>query len=144
MKKLLNTEVPEDRPGLISYDSYWQYIEADTSLKSNPDIREVMTKSKILQDRIENAFTRPTYKTVALRIVYALSVNRLTTGDIYTKLGVTSEELRDGLFLFHPSVADEDGDFLRTSIESILKEILKTVSWQFISFNDANGHYYIV
>lgn len=143
MKKLLNTEVPEDRPGLISYDSYWQYIEADTSLKSNPDIREVMTKSKILQDRIENAFTRPTYKTVALRIVYALSVNRLTTGDIYTKLGVTSEELRDGLFLFHPSVADEDGDFLRTSIESILKEILKTVSWQFISFNDANGQYYI-
>ncbi|MDF9408590.1 MAG: hypothetical protein A4E52_01653 [Pelotomaculum sp. PtaB.Bin013] len=142
MKKLLNREVPGDQPGLISYDSYWPYIENDPSLKSNPDIREVMSKSKILQDRIQNAFTRPVYKPMALRIVRALSVHRLTTGDINARLGVTSEELRDNLFLY-VALPEEDSTFLRTTIETVLKEILKTVSWQFISFNEANGQYYL-
>ncbi|MHB8065550.1 MAG: DUF6079 family protein, partial [Ruminiclostridium sp.] len=142
IKKLLEQELPKNKPGLISYDSYWQYIEADTSLKSNPDIREVMTKSKILQDRIQNAFTKPIYKPVALRIVQALSVNRLTTGDIYAKLGATSEELRDTLFL-HVDLPEQEASFLRSTIETVLKEILKTVSWQYISFNEANGQYFI-
>ncbi|WP_003539947.1 DUF6079 family protein [Desulfotomaculum nigrificans] len=142
MKKLLAQEVPANQPGLISYDSYWPYIENDPSLKSNPDIREVINKSKILQDRIQNAFTRPVYKPMALRIVQALSVHRLTTGDINAKLGVTSEELRDTLFLYVP-IPEEDSTFLRTTIETVLKEILKTVSWQFISFNEANGQYYL-
>ncbi len=142
IKKLLEQEVTKDKPGLISYDSYWQYIEADTSLKSNPDIREVMMKSKILQDRIQNAFTKPVYKPVALRIVRALSVNRLTTGDIYSKLGATSEELRDTLFL-HVELPEQEAGFLRSTIETVLKEILKTVSWQYISFNEANGQYFI-
>ncbi|MDD4238041.1 MAG: DUF6079 family protein [Desulfotomaculaceae bacterium] len=142
MKKLLDQDVPNEQPGLISYDSYWPYIENDPSLKSNPDIREVMLKSKILQDRIQNAFTRPVYKPMALRIVMALSVHRLTTGDINAKLGVTSEELRDSLFLY-VALPEEDSTFLRTTIETVLKEILKTVSWQFISFNEANGQYYL-
>lgn len=142
MKKLLKQEVPAEQPGLISYDSYWPYIENDPSLKSNPDIREVMTKSKILQDRIQNAFTRPVYKPMAIRIVRALSVHRLTTGDINAKLGVTSDELRDNLFLY-VSMPEEDSTFLRTTIETVLKEILKTVSWQFISFNESNGQYYL-
>jgi hypothetical protein len=142
MKKVLGQEVPLDQPGLISYDSYWQYIENDSSLKSSPDIREVMMKSKILQDRVQNAFTKPVYKPLALRIVRALSVNRLTTGDIYAKLGVTSEELRDSLFL-HVDLPEQDAGFLRSTIETVLKEILKTVSWQYISFNEANGQYYL-
>lgn len=142
MKKLLAQEVPPDRPGLISYDSYWQYIESDTSLKAHPDIREVLLKSKILQDRVQNALTKPVYKPLALRIVRALSVNRLTTGDIYSKLGITSEELRDSLFLY-ADLPEQDTEFLRSTIETVLKEILKTVSWQFISFNEANGQYYI-
>ena len=142
MKKLLDQELPSDQPGLVSYDSYWQYIENDTSLRSNPDIREVMMKSKILQDKVQNAFTKPVYRPIAMRIVRALSVNRLTTGDIYTKLGVTSEELRDTLFL-HVDLPEPDAGFLRTTIETVLKEILKTVSWQYISFNETNGQYYI-
>ncbi len=142
MKKLISQDVPQDNPGLVSYDSYWQYIENDMSLKSNPDIRKVMEKSKILQDRVQNAFTKPVYKPVALRIVRALSVNRLTTGDIYTKLGATSEELRDTLFLY-TQLPEQDAEFLRSTIEAVLKEILKTVSWQYISFNEANGQYFI-
>ena len=142
IKKLLDQEVPENKPGLISYDSYWPYIENDPALKSDPDIREVRSKSKILQDKIQSAFTKPIYRPMALRIVKALSVLRLTTGDIYAKLGATSEELRDTLFL-HMELPEEDAQFLRSTIEAVLKEILKTVSWQYISFNEQNGQYYL-
>lgn len=118
IKKLINEEVPENKPGLISYDSYWPYIENDPALKSNPDIREVRSKSKILLDRIQNAFTRPVYRPMALRVVQALSVLRLTTGDIYAKLGATSEELRDTLFLHVENLPEEDAQFLRATIEA--------------------------
>jgi len=71
-----------------------------------------------------------------------LSVHRLTTGDIYAPIGVTAEELRDDLCLYLP-LPEEDAEFLKTTIESILREILRTVSGQFISFNQDNGQYYL-
>ncbi len=84
MKKVMDQEVPQERPGVISYDSYWPYIENDASLKGNADVKEVMNKTKILQDRIQNAFTRPMYRPLAMRIIHALAVFRLTTDDIYS------------------------------------------------------------
>ncbi|MBC7345104.1 MAG: ATP-binding protein, partial [Clostridia bacterium] len=92
--------------------------------------------------RVQQAFTRPQYKPVALRIIHALSVHRLTTGDIYAPIGVTAEELRDDLCLYLP-LPEEDAEFLKTTVESILREILRTVSGQFISFNQDNGQYYL-
>lgn len=142
IRKLLDEDVPENAPGVISYDSYWPHLISDVSHRSDPDLREVMQKSETLQDRIEHAFTKPVYKPMALRIVRALSVHRLTTGDIYAKLGLTAEELRDSLFLY-VDLPEEDAIFLRTTIETVLKEILKTVSWQYISFNEQNGQYYL-
>jgi hypothetical protein len=142
MKKLLDREVPEQEPGLIAYDSYWQNLRDNPSFRSIPEIREVIEKSQVLENRIQQAFTRPQYRPVALRIIHALSVHRLTTGDIYSPLGVTAEELRDDLCLFL-SLPEEDADFLKTTIESVLREILRTVSGQFISFNQDNGQYYL-
>lgn len=142
MRKILNDEVPVDQPGLISYDSYWPYIEADKGLKTNPDVKAVMSKAHILLDRIENAFTRPVYRPMAKRIIQALSVFRLTTDNIYSRLGVTPDELRDQLFL-HADLPEQESEFLRTTIESVLREILKTVSYQYISVNKENGQYYL-
>ena len=142
MRNLLNVEVPNDQPGFISYDSYWPYIEGDKALKSNPSVKEVMSKASTLLDRIDNAFTRPTYRPMARRIVQALSVFRLTTDNIFSKVGVTADELRDQLFL-HAQLPEEDSEFLRSTIESVLKEILKTVSYQYISVNQENGQYYL-
>jgi predicted ATPase len=142
MKQLMDNDVPVDSSGVVSFDSYWTHIENDPSLKASPTIREVRNKSDILQDKIKSAFTKKIYQPMALRIVKALSIHRLTTGDIYTKLGLTSEELRDQLFLFI-NIPEKDSVFLQRTIESVLKEILKTVSYQYISFNEDNGQYYI-
>lgn len=142
MKKLLDKEVPNEQPGFISYDSYWPYIEGDKALKANPNVKEVMSKATILLDRIENAFTKPVYRPMAYRIVQALSVFRLTTDNIFSKVGVTAEELRDQLFLY-AQLPEEDSEFLRGQIEVVLKEIQKTVSYQYISVNQENGQYYL-
>ena len=109
-EKLLDQEVPEDRPGLIAYDSYWTNLRENPSFRAVPDIKAVIDCSQVLESRIEQAFTRPAYKPMALRIIHALSVHRLTTGDIYPPLGATAEELRDALCLYQPGIEDLGGD----------------------------------
>lgn len=144
IEKLLDADVPENSPGVVSYDNYWLYILGDRTLRTDRDVREVMEKSDVLMDRIENGFVKgkASYKPLARRIVRALSVFRLTTDDIKVKLGVSSAELRDQLFLYDELV-DLDPDNLNARIEAALNEIMKAVSYQFISFNRDNGQYYL-
>ena len=142
IRRLVGQDVPNDEPGVIAYDSYWSYLKDNPSFRAIPEIREVVQKSEVLEGRIQQAFTRPQYRPTALRIVHALSVHRLTTGDIYAPIGATAEELRDDLCLILP-MPEREAEFLKTMVETILKEILKTVSGQFINFNKENGQYYL-
>lgn len=142
ISRRLDEEVPEDRPGLISYDDYWQFLQQDPALRSIPEVREVIDKSQVLEERVEAAYTRPAYRPLALRIIHALSVLRLSTGDIYAPLGVTPQELRNGLCL-HVQLPEPDPDFLLGTVEAALKEIVRTVSGQFISHNPENDQYYL-
>jgi len=107
-----------------------------------PEIKEVIDKSKVLEDRIQQAYTQPKYKSVAVRIIHALSVHRLTTSDIFAPLGATAEELRDDLCLILPT-PEKDAAFLKTLVEKTLVEILRTVSGQFITVNKENNQYYL-
>ncbi|MBU4489695.1 MAG: ATP-binding protein [Actinobacteria bacterium] len=146
MKKLLDHDVPDDRPGLIAYDTYWTNLRENPSFRAVPDIKAVIDCSQVLESRIQQAFTRPAYKPMALRLIHALSVHRLTTGDIYTTLGATAEELRDGLCLYQPGIEELGGDpadDLLSQVETVLREIHKTVSGQFISSNPDNRQFYL-
>lgn len=115
MGKLLDQEVPEDRPGLIAYDSYWTNLRENPSFRAVPDIKAVIDCSQVLESRIEQAFTRPAYKPMTLRIIHALSVHRLTTGSLDAPLGVTAEELRDALCLYQPGIEELGGDLADSS-----------------------------
>ncbi|NLJ38119.1 MAG: ATP-binding protein [Candidatus Atribacteria bacterium] len=146
MKKLLEQSIPAEYPGLIAYDNYWNNLRENASFRAIPEVRAVIDCSQSLESRIVQAFTRPQYRTLALRIIHALSVHRLTVGDIYSPVGATSEELRDSLCLFQEGVEELGGnpaDDLLTQIEATLKEIFKTVSGQFISYNPDNRQYFI-
>lgn len=146
MKKMLDREVPATRPGLIAYDTYWSNLRENPSFRAVPDIRAVIDCSQVLEARIQQAFTRPTYKPMAMQVIHALSVHRLTTGDIYATLGATAMELRDGLCLYQPGVEDLGGDpadDLLSQVETVLREIHKTVSGQFISSNPDNRQFYL-
>ncbi len=146
MTRLLTRELPADRPGLIAYDGYWATLRENPSFRTVPDIKAVIDCSQVLESRIEQAFTRPAYKPMALQIIHALSVHRLTTGDLHAALGATAEELRDGLCLYQPGIEDLGGDpadDLLSQVETVLREIHRTVSGQFISSNPDNRQYYL-
>lgn len=142
MRGLLDQEVPADQPGLISYDDYWQNITENPSLRSLEDVAQVVEKSNVLEGRIRNAYTRPNLLPMATRIIHALSVQRLTTNDIHARLGVTAEELRDGLCLYTP-IPEKSAEFLVDQVQVALREIMKTVQGQFLSYGEENGQYYL-
>lgn len=146
MNKILNADVPEDYPGVIAYDSYWNELSGDASYRTLPDIRQIIDVSSVLQERIESSFTRPAYKGMAHRIIDALSLHRLTMNDVHTPVGATARELRDTLCLYQPGIEELGGDpaeDLLSQVETVLREIHKTVSGQFISANPDNHQYYL-
>ncbi|MGI9345575.1 MAG: DUF6079 family protein, partial [Gammaproteobacteria bacterium] len=146
MNKLLNAEIPTDYLGVIAYDSYWTELGADAVYRTLPDIRNVIDVSNVLQDRINRSFTSPGYKDMALRIIEALSLHRLTVNDIHSPMGATAQELRDTLCLYQPGIENLGGDpadDLLSLVETVLREIHKTVSGQFISSNPDNHQYYL-
>lgn len=58
IRRLIDQPVPADQPGLIAYDSYWETLRDNPSFRSAPDIKEVIDKSKVLEDRIQQAYTQ--------------------------------------------------------------------------------------
>lgn len=147
MQKILDQELPEDHPGLISYDSFWETVRSNQVLRADPNIKPVIKVAEVLSERVSKGFTRPAYTQIAHRIINALSVHRLTTGgDLYTPVGPAARELRDSLCLFHPEAAKmggEPADNLLTVIQTTLREITKTVNGQFISRTPDTEQYYL-
>ncbi|HPS70477.1 MAG TPA: DUF6079 family protein [Candidatus Cryosericum sp.] len=142
MTQLLDQDVPEDHPGLITYDAYWSTLSSNLSLKANPAVRPVFDRVGTIQGRIDGSFPQPLYKPLAVRIVDALAVLRLTTSDADSKVGASSTELRDDLMLYLPDLPQQDPDFLRITVEKVLKDVRTTVG-QFIMQNAENGQWYI-
>ena len=142
IKEIFNKEVPADKPGVISFDDYWPAIKSNGLLKSDVTISRVVGASGQLEEIVNRSFTKAAYKPMALQIIYALSVHRLTTNGLDVQFGLTAENLKDDLCLYLP-MPEQDADFLLGAVNATLKEIMKTVSGQFIIHNDANNQYYI-
>ena len=140
--RLLDQDVPTDQPGLVAYDHYWSVLRDNPSMRGLPNVAEVIEKSAVLEGRIVNAYTRPNLRPMALRIVHGLSVLRLTTDDIHAPLGATPVELRDNLCLW-TAMPERTADFLLDQVRVALREIEKTVSGQYITYNEANDQYYL-
>ena len=147
IQAILNTDVPDDRPGLIGYDKFWETVTSNSVLRSDPNIGPVLKVSEVLAERVQKAFSRPAYKAMAQRVIAGLSVQRLTTGgDIYVPVGPTAIELRDSLCLYQPGIEEmggEPADDLLTAVQTTLREVVKTVNGQFISKAPDTEQYYL-
>ena len=147
MLAIFDQDVPTDKPLFICYESFWNTIKVNSVLRADPNIKEVMRVSEVLESRVQQAFTRPAYKAMALRLINALAVHRLTTGgDIHVPIGPTAAELRDALCLFQPGVEDMPGDpaeNLLSMVQTVMREVLKTVNGQFISRSADTEQYYL-
>jgi hypothetical protein len=142
MEQLLDLDVPEDHPGLITYDTYWSVLSGNLVLKANPTVRVVFDRVGTIHGRIDGSFPQPLYQPLAVRIIDALAVLRLTASDADSKVGASSGELRDDLMLYLPQLPQQDPDFLKTTIDKVLKDIRMTVG-QFVMQNTENGQWYI-
>ena len=142
IKNIFNTNVPEDAPGVISFDDYWPAIKSNGLLKSDVTISRVVNASSQLEEIINRAFPKKAYKHLAIKMIYALSVHRLTTNGLDVQFGLTAENMKDDLCL-HLPMPEQDADFLLGIVKATLRDIMTTVSGQFIIYNDANNQYYI-
>ena len=144
--KLAKDEVPTDEPGILSFDSFWAHIQDNPQFRSNPDVKATLDCTAVLEAKVTSAFPKKQYRPLALRVIRGLAVHRLTTSDVNVPIGLTPEELRDGLCLFHAMAAELGGapaDDLLSIVEVTLKEIRTTVSGQFISQNQDNRQVFI-
>ena len=141
IRRIINEEVTSDAPGIISFDTYWGFIKENLALRTDANIKEVVDKSEMLEDIVTRAFPKKLYKSLAIQIINALSVHRLTTGDISIRAGLTAENLRDDLCLYLKGMPDQSSDTLQSIIQITLKDIMTTVSGQFIEHNAENGQY---
>ena len=144
-KKRLDETVPEDRLELIAYDSYWEKLRGDPALQQVPEIEAVITFSRGLESALQKSFPLPESKAMARRLLWALSVHRLTTDDIYSQAGTTPTELRDQLCLFQPGLEKMEGapaDHLLAQISSVLQAVHQSVGRHRVSSNpDTQQHY---
>ena len=58
IKGIFNTEVPQNAPGIISFDDYWPAIKSNGLLKSDVTISRVVNASQQLEDIINRAFPK--------------------------------------------------------------------------------------
>ena len=140
---ILDDDVTDASPGILSFDSYWKFIKENFSYRADANIKEVVEKSGLLEGIINRSFPKKLYKPLAIKIINALSVHRLTTGDIQVRVGLTSENLRDDLCLYLPGLPDQSSDTLQTLVQAVLRDIMTTVSGQFIDYDSDNGQYYL-
>lgn len=142
MTALLDREVPADQPGIIAFDAYWRILAEDPAYRTLPEVRTVQDKVRVLTDRIRLAPEMKDYREAALRMIDGLAVHRLTVGDLYAPIGMTPAEIRDRLCLYLP-IPEQDADFLLATVETVLREISRVVSGQFISHNRENDQYFL-
>jgi Family of unknown function (DUF6079) len=143
MKGLLDEDVPEHAPGLVCYDRYRARMSDDPSVRSVPEVREVLDKADVLRSRVEKALATPAYVPTAVRIIDGLAVHRLTTEDIDAPIGATTRELCDDLCLLPDGLPEPDAAFLAQVVETVIDEIIRAVSGQFITQNPDNGQVYL-
>jgi hypothetical protein len=143
VRSIIDEEVPQNEPGIKSYDSYWKYIKENLAKKAEPEIKEVLDKSGVLEDIINRSFTsKAIYKPIAIQIIYALSVHRLTTGSLDVRSGLTVQNMKDDLALYIDTPI-KDEEFLLSTVQSVMKAIMDTVSGQFIEYNKDNEQYFL-
>lgn len=125
VERLLDKTIPVDSPGLIAYDSYWDELRRDPLLGRLPEVEAVVRCGAILEDRIR-AVSRATHMFMALRVIDALCIQRLLSGELRSVHGATPRELRDTLWLYTSSAEASEGD-PADALASCVTEVLTSI-----------------
>lgn len=137
-----NQEVPENEPGLICYDAYWQDIAMSADLRANPDVRRVSEVMEIVNQKIDTNFTgaRSGKKILAKRIASATAI-KILQADLNKLNGVTAETLVDDL-CYLDAFCDER-ELLIDVISTTANNIISATTGQYFDCNSTNLEYHL-
>jgi hypothetical protein len=139
---LQNETVPEDKPGLITYDSYWHDLADNPSMLTFPDIRAVKDKSEIIAEKINSYFSGPraSKKNLAQSIANALAI-RILCDDLDKRNGATAQSLKEDLCITIAGV--EDAELLTAAIDNTAKQIISATAGQYVEQNPLNTEFHL-
>lgn len=138
---LKNEEVPDNCPGLISYDSYWKDLTA-ANMQTDPDVKRINDIMDIVSQKIDDNFTGVYAKknNLAHRIANACGV-KILQSSLETTNGITAEALVDDLCYLDPSCFDRE--FLQDTIDSTANKIVSATVGQYFEKNEFNLEYHL-
>lgn len=120
-------ELPEDMPGLVAYDSYWEMMRRNPVCRQSPEIAAVIDFSALLEERLDRTIMEPQDRAMARRLIHALSLQRLVAGDLYNWRGATPAELRDALCLYRPGIEMAPGQQPSAALLALVTRILEAL-----------------
>lgn len=140
--KIADQNIPDNSPGLITYDTYWEDLISNPSINSYPDIRKVKDIYEIIKDRINNHFTgaRNIRLPLAKSIVNALCISVLCD-DLNKNNGSTPEALLNDLCITSP-LADSS-TILLDIYKNTCEQLIKATSGQYVDKDPNNNNYFI-
>ena len=141
MAALLDQEIPPDQPGLSSYDPYWNV------LRENPSMRRTQRWPRSSRRATSSPVgsTAPTPARCCCRWPAASSTRSAFTASPRATSRAARRDPRGvaGRPLSLGRLAEPTAEFLLDQVRVALREIMRTVSGQYISRNEANDQYYL-
>jgi hypothetical protein len=140
--ELLDKEIPEKNPGLITYDTYWNDLAHNPAMLTFPDIRSVKDKIEIISDRIKSHFTgaRANKKELATSVAHALAI-RILCDDLGKHNGANALSLKEDLC--HTISGVDEAELLLANIESTAKQLVTATAGQYVDLDQVSNEYYI-
>lgn len=143
-EELKNQTVPEENPGLITYDSYFEDLRKDSSMLSIADVATISDKIEIIEEKAKNHFTsKPALKsklTLAKRIANALAIRSLCD-DLDKHLGANAFTLKEDLCFTIMGI--DEPDFLQDTIATTAESLITATQGQYVSKDDQSEDFYI-
>ena len=143
-EELKNKNVPEDNPGLITYDSYFEDLRKDSSMLSIPDVASINDKIEIIEEKVKNYFTsKPALRSkmpLAYRIANALAIRALCD-DLDKHLGASAFTLKEDLC--YTIMGIDDADLLHDTIASTAENLITATQGQYVAKDEQSEDFYI-
>ena len=129
-------------PELITADRYWYAVARDSGLDSNDAVKRVKHNAEVLDGKVKESALTAEEKAIAMRLVAALAVNRLTTPNLSDPVGLTPEALKNRL-LPKLQLPMRDATMLTQMVKRLLDKTREAASGQFLAATVDGSQYYI-
>ena len=139
-ERIKDQEIPEDNPGLITHDQYWEHMMKSSAIRAIPEFNKVAETVEIIHSKIDSNFDGPREKKkpLAKRIVNATAI-KILQGELSKRNGARAETLADELCYIDPMA--DDHDMLVDIIDTCAKNVVKATSGQYFEQDEESSEY---